>query len=114
MGISSKWKANNWFKDFNSVLRIISYGDNLCTTHVGKTSQDEVAQSAEAAEYTDCISANGQDSSNECPEYDTKQFDVGVPVMQKLCGMQSVSLLPSLPNLLWPGVDAPDWILSMA
>ena len=32
-------------------------------------------QLAGAAEYTNCISAEGEDYSNECPEYDTKQSD---------------------------------------
>ena len=32
-----------------------------------------MAQSAAAVEYTDCISDTEQDSSNECPRYDTKQ-----------------------------------------
>ena len=27
----------------------------------------------DAVEYTNCISAEGQDTSNECPGYDTKQ-----------------------------------------
>ena len=30
-----------------------------------------MAQSAGGAEYTDCISAKGQHSPNECPGYDT-------------------------------------------
>ena len=32
-----------------------------------------MTQLAEAVEYTDCISAEGSDSSNMCPAYDTKQ-----------------------------------------
>ena len=39
--------------------------------------------------------------------YDTKQSDHETPVMLELCGMQST------PSLLWPGVVAPDMILSM-
>ena len=31
-----------------------------------------MAQSAEAAEFSDCISADGQDFPNERPGYDTK------------------------------------------
>ena len=38
-----------------------------------------IAQSAGAAEYTDCISAEGLDFSNKCNGYDTKQSDVDVP-----------------------------------
>ena len=39
------------------------------------------AQSAEVAEYTDCISA---DFPNECPGYGTKQSDGEAPVMLEL------------------------------
>ena len=34
-----------------------------------------MAQSAGAVEYTDCISAEELNSSNECPGYDTKKSD---------------------------------------
>ena len=44
---------------------------------------------------------------NECPGYDTKQFDE-VTVMQELWWMRSTPLLPSLPGPLWPGVVTPD------
>ena len=40
-----------------------------------------IAQSAEAVEYTNCISAEGYDALNECPVYDTKQYDGEVPVL---------------------------------
>ena len=33
--------------------------------------------------------------------------------MLELWGMQSISLLPLVPGSLWPGVVAPDRILSM-
>ena len=46
-----------------------------------------MAQSAGAAEYTDCFSVEGQDFSNECPRYDTKQSDGEAPVMLELLGM---------------------------
>ena len=47
-----------------------------------------IAQSAVAIEYTDCISAEEEVSPNECPIYDTKQSDGEVPVMLELweCG----------------------------
>ena len=64
-------------------------------------------------EYTDCISAEGQDSPNECPAFDTKQFDDEVSVMLELCGMRSTPPLPSIPGPLWPRVVAPDRPLSM-
>ena len=47
-------------------------------------------------------------TTNECPENDTKQSDGEVPVMLELWGMRSTSLLPSLPDPLWPGVVALD------
>ena len=65
-----------------------------------------VAQSIRAVEYTDCI-------STECPGYDTKQSDGKAPVMLELWEMQSTTSLPSLPDLLWPGVVASDRFLSM-
>ena len=33
-----------------------------------------IAQSAGAIKYTDCISAEGYNSPNECPKYDIKQY----------------------------------------
>ena len=58
-----------------------------------------------AAEYTDCISTEGYDSSNECPTYDTKQSDGE---------MWNSPLLPSLPGPLWPWVVTLDRVLSMS
>ena len=45
--------------------------------------------------------------------YDTKQSDGKVPVMLELWGIQGTPSLPSLPGLLWPGVVAPNRVLSM-
>ncbi len=72
-----------------------------------------LAQSVGAVEYTDCISAEEQNSLNECPRYDTKQSDGEATVMLELWGMRSTSLLPLLPGPLWPRVEAPDRVLSM-
>ena len=66
-----------------------------------------MAQLAGAAEYIDCISAA------EWQAYDTKQSDGKALVMRELWEMQSTPLLPSLPGPLWPGVVAPDQVLSM-
>ena len=66
-----------------------------------------IAQSAGAVEYTDCISAD------EYPKYDTKQSDVEVPVLLELWVIGNATSLPSLPGPLWPGVVAPDRVLSM-
>ena len=72
--------------------------------------QMQFAQSAGAVEYTDCFSAEGQDTPhNGCPDYDIKQSDGEVPVMLELWGMR----IPSLPGPLWPGVVAPDRALFM-
>ena len=73
---------------------------------------DFLAQSAGAEAYTDCIFAEGLESPNKCPGYDTKQSDGEVPVIQELWRMPSTPLLPSLPGPLWPGVVAPDRVLS--
>ena len=51
--------------------------------------------------------------TNECPGYDTKQSDGEAPVKPKLWGMWSILSLPLLPGPLWPGVVAPDRVLSM-
>ena len=51
--------------------------------------------------------------TNECPGYDTKQFDGEVPVILELWGMRSTPTLPSLPGPLCPKVVTPDRILSM-
>ena len=51
---------------------------------------------------------------NECPGYDTKQFDAEVPVMLELWGMRSTPSLWSPPDPLCPGVAAVDRVLSMS
>ena len=51
--------------------------------------------------------------SNECPGYGPKQSDGEVPVLLELFWMRSNPLLPSLSGPLWPGVVAPDRVLSM-
>ena len=50
---------------------------------------------------------------NECPIYDSKQSGGEASVMLELWGMQSTPSLPSLPGPLWPGVLAPNMVLSM-
>ena len=55
-----------------------------------------MAQSAGAAEYTDCISAEGQNFLDDYPGYDTKQSDRETLVMLELWGMRNTPLLPSL------------------
>ena len=72
-----------------------------------------MAQSAGAAEYIDCFSAEEQDSPNVSPGYDTKQSNYEASVMLALWGMQCTLSLPSLPVPLWSGVVAPDRVLSM-
>ena len=73
-----------------------------------------MAQSAGAAEYIDCISAEGKDSSNECPGYNPKQSDGGAPIMQELCEMQSTPSLSLLPSSLRLKGVVPDRVLSMS
>ena len=43
-----------------------------------------MAQSTGAGEYTDCLSAEGSGSSNECPGYDTKQLMVSLQCVAAL------------------------------
>ena len=71
------------------------------------------AESARAAKYTNCISVNGQDSSNEYPGYGTKQSDSVAQIMIELWGMWSTYLLPLLTGPLWSGVVASDRVVSM-
>ena len=52
-------------------------------------------------------------SPNECPDYDTKQSNGEAQVMLKLWEMRTTHLLPSLPGPLWPGMLAPNRVLSM-
>ena len=76
---------------FGSLLMCRSY-----TAH----SKHSVAQSAEAAEYTDCL-----------PGYDVKESDGEVQVMLELLDMLGGPSLQSVPTLA--GVVAPDWVLSI-
>ena len=71
------------------------------------------SQSAVAVEYAESHFCRVVIRLNECPRYDTKQYDGEVPVMLELWGMQSTPSLPLLPGPLWPGVVAPDQVLSM-
>ena len=49
----------------------------------------------------------------KCPGYNIKQPDGEVPVMLELRGMQSNLSLPLIPGPHWPGMVAPDRVLSM-
>ena len=82
------------------------------TTAPGQ-SGSSTAQSAGTEEYTDCISAERQDSPNECPGYNTKQSDGEVPVMLELWGIRTTPLLPSLPGPLGSVVIKPDRVRFM-
>ena len=75
--------------------------------------QSRLAQPARGVEQTDCTSAEGKTPATSVPGYDTKQSGGEVSVMLELWGMQSTSLLPSLPGPFWSGVVAPDRVLSM-
>ena len=58
-----------------------------------------------------CSGVRPPSPKNECPAYDTKQFDDEVLAMLELWGMRSTPSLPSLPGQLWPGVIAPERVL---
>ena len=67
--------------------------------------------SAGTVEYIDSISAERlYPLPNECPTYNTKQSDGEAPVTLE---MWTTPSLPSLPGPLWPGVVAPDMVLSI-
>ena len=48
-----------------------------------------------------------------CPGYGIKQSDGEIPVMLELLGIWNTPSLPFLQDPLWPGVVAPDRVLSM-
>ena len=50
--------------------------------------------------------------TNECPVYDIKLTDSEAPPLE-IWGIWSTPLLVLLPGPLWPGVVAPDRVLSM-
>ena len=50
---------------------------------------------------------------NVCPRYDTKKSNGEDPVMPELWRILSPLSLPLLQGPLWPGVEAPDRVLSM-
>ena len=79
------------------------------------TSSSDLAQSARAVEYTDCISAEGvRPPPTPTSALDmTQQSDGEAPVILELWGMQSTPTLPLFPGPLKLGVAAPDRILSM-
>ena len=67
--------------------------------------KESSAHLAGTVEYTDCTSV---DPANECPVYDTKQFDGEVPVILLLWGMWSTPSLPFFSGPLRPGMVASD------
>ena len=70
-------------------------------------------QSSGVLKYTNCFSAEGLYSPNECPGHETKQFDSKSPVILELWRRWSATYLLSRPGPPWPGVVAPDRVLSM-
>ena len=50
---------------------------------------------------------------NEYPGYDIKQYDSEASVMLELRGMRISPSFQLLPGPLWPGVVAPDRVLSI-
>ena len=70
------------------------------------------AQSVGAVVYTNCITAERQDPTYECPGYNIKQ-SIREALVLELWGIRSILSLPSLPGPLWLEVVAPDRVLSM-
>ena len=77
----------------------------------GRSGERGSGISVQAARHDD--DDDDEDSPNVCPGYDTKQSDAEASIMLEFWGMQSTPSLPSLPGPLWPGVVAPDKVLSM-
>ena len=65
------------------------------------------AQLAGAVEYTDCFSAEGKKTPDECLTYDIKQSDGEASILLEIWRMWCTPLLPSFPGPPWPGVVAP-------
>ena len=55
---------------------------------------------------------NTEIPQNDCPIYDTKLSDGEAPVLD-LWVFWSISSLPLLPCIFWPGVVTPDRVLPM-
>ena len=72
-----------------------------------------MAQSAATAEYTDWTSAEGWNSPNKCPVYDTKKSDVEAAVMLELWRRWGIPSLPLFPGPQCLGVVATDKVLSI-
>ena len=70
------------------------------------------AQSIEAVDYRLHLCRKVRHSSTECSGFDIKQPDGEAPDLE-IWGICSILLLPLLPGPLWPGVVAPDRVLSM-
>ena len=73
-----------------------------------------LAKSIGAVEIIECFPAERKSSPNECPDYDTKQFNGEFPVRLEILGMQSTRALQSLPGPLWYLVVAPKTALRMS
>ena len=67
-----------------------------------------MARSAGAVEYAECFSAEWVDMTP-----DEMKSDGEAPLMQIFGGMQSTTLLLSLPGPLWPRVEALDRVPSI-
>ena len=70
------------------------------TFYVFQVLKSYMVQLVGAVEYTDCISAEGYNSFNKCPGYDTKQSDGQASVNLELWGMLGTPSLPSHPGPL--------------
>ena len=69
------------------------HDDELDTIFVPILFFSWMLQSAGAAEYTKCISADGWDSPNKCSGYDTKQSEVEAWVILERWEMQSTPFI---------------------
>ena len=69
-----------------------------CACFTGNGPEKWITQYPGAAEYTDCISAEEQDSSNECPWYGTKPSDGEASLLLELWGKRITPFIVITPR----------------
>ena len=106
------------YYQYHGILFLVCYGSIYEYTNC--ISADKAPPSNDFAQLADCrihqlhlCRGVRPPTSNKCPAYDTKQSNDEVSVMVELLGMWSTPSLPMLPGPLWPGVVAPDRVLSI-
>ena len=94
------------------LLHLQKYSTNVSSNVIEKTSFIRSFPVGWRCRLHQLLLCRREQLPNESPGYDTKQSDGEVPVMLVLWGNAEYTL-PSLPYSLWPGVVAPDRVLSL-